>query len=82
MQVADSVPADSVLLAEALIEPIPPFYTLWNDSALSDLEMRSLEWNLRWLDTTDCISLHDTVTLPDSVYKARLQALPCVIELP
>ena len=81
MQVADSVVADSIV-PDTIIEPIPPFYLSWNDSTLSDLEMRSLEWSLRWLDTTDCVSLHDTVTLPDSVYKARLQALPCVIELP
>ena len=44
--------------------------------------MRALDWSLRWLDTTDCVVLHDTTTLPDSVYMARLQALPCVIELP
>ena len=82
MQVADSVPTDTLALTEAIVEPIPPFYLSWNDSALSDIEMRSLEWSLGWLDTTDCVSLHDTVVLPDSVYKARLQALPCVIELP
>lgn len=82
LQVADSVPADSIMPEEVIVEPIPPFYLSWSDSALSDIEMRSLEWSLRWLDTTDCISIHDTVTLPDSVYKARLQALPCVIELP
>ena len=81
LQVADSVPADSISV-EVIVEPQPPFYLSWDNSSLSDLEMRSLDWNLRWLDTTDCVSLHDTVTLPDSVYKARLQALPCVIELP
>ena len=64
------------------ITPLQPFSTLWNDSDLTDIELRSLDWSLQWLDTTDCVAVHDTTTLPDSVYKARLQALPCVIELP
>lgn len=73
---------DSLELAEDTIVPVRPFYELWNDSDLTDIEMRALDWSLRWLDTTDCVATHDTTTLPDSVYKARLQALPCVIELP
>ena len=73
--------ADSLASEEAII-PIVPYYQNWQNSDLSDLETRSLEWSLRWLDTTDCLATHDTTTLPDSVYKARLQALPCVIELP
>lgn len=51
-------------------------------SALSDLEIRWFDYALQWIDTTDCVAAHDTTTLPDSIYKARLQALPCVIELP
>ncbi len=83
LQVADSsVLEDSIALADTIIVPIRPFYELWNDSDLTDLEMRALDWSLQWLDTADCIALHDTTTLPDSVYKARLQALPCVVELP
>ena len=74
------VPTDTILMDT--ITPIIPFYQLWNDSDLTDIEMRALDWSLQWLDTTDCIAVHDTTTLPDSVYKARLQALPCVIELP
>ncbi|MBQ7632329.1 MAG: transglycosylase SLT domain-containing protein [Paludibacteraceae bacterium] len=55
----------------------------WTDTAsLTDIEWRTLEWCLSWIDTTECVAVHDTTTLPDSVYKARLQALPCVIELP
>ena len=73
---------DSLEMVIDTIVPIPPYYTRWSDSTLSDIEMRALDWSLRWLDTTDCIAVHDTTTLPDSVYKARLQALPCVIELP
>ena len=76
----DTILVDT-LLADTIV-PVVPFYTLWNDSDLTDIEMRALDWSLQWLDTTDCIALHDTTTLPDSVYKARLQALPCVIELP
>lgn len=72
---------DSILLSDSFALT-QPFYSLWNDSDLTEIEMRSLNWSLRWLDTTDCVAVHDTTTLPDSVYKARLQALPCVIELP
>ncbi len=76
MQVADSTSEEDTVVI------VPPYYTRWSDSVLTDLELRTLDWSLRWLDTTDCITLHDTTTLPDSVYKARLQSLPCVIELP
>lgn len=73
---------DSIEVAEDTIVPLVPYYKQWNDSDLTDIEWRALDWSLRWLDTTDCVSVHDTTTLPDSVYKARLQALPCMIELP
>lgn len=74
---------DSLEIApEDTIIPIEPYYKQWNDSDLTDVEMRALDWSLRWLDTTGCTAEHDTTTLPDSVYKARLQAMPCVIELP
>ena len=82
MTIDSLVLLDSLELAEDTIIPVRPFYEAWNDSNLTDIEMRALDWSLRWLDTTDCVVLHDTTTLPDSVYKARLKALPCVIELP
>ena len=82
MTIDSLVLLDSLELAEDTIIPVRPFYEAWNDSDLTDIEMRALDWSLRWLDTTDCVAVHDTTTLPDSVYKARLQALPCVIELP
>ena len=37
---------------------------------------------LAWLDTTECHSDTIITELPDSVYKARLQSLPFVIEVP
>ena len=77
MQAADSIIAD-----EDTILPLVPYYKLWNDSDMTDVEWRTLDWCLNWLDTTECVAVHDTTILPDSVYKARLQALPCVIELP
>ena len=82
MTIDSLVLLDSLELAEDTIIPVRPFYEAWNDSDLTDIEMRALDWSLRWLDTSDCVAVHDTTTLPDSVYKARLQALPCVIELP
>ncbi|MBR4704926.1 MAG: transglycosylase SLT domain-containing protein [Paludibacteraceae bacterium] len=81
LPLTDSIPVDSLILEDTIV-PIVPYYTQWVDSELTDLEMRALDWSLQWIDTTDCIAVHDTTTLPDSVYKARLQAMPCVIELP
>lgn len=68
-------------MADTLVlEPI--FLQQWSDSTLSDLDFRMMEWAMRWLDTTECVAYKDSIVLPDSVYKARLQALPCVVELP
>ena len=77
----DSIAIDSLVFMAAPLPPTP-YYTQWNDSELNDIEMRALDWSLRWLDTTNCTATHDTTALPDSIYKARLQALPCVVELP
>ena len=82
---ADSVLLDSIDQAiEAMADTITdsPFFPQSPDSALTDLDYRLLEWSIGWLDTAQCVVSPDTTTLPDSVYKARLQALPCVIELP
>ena len=71
--------ADSIMQADSIQQH---GFRTWSDSTLSEVDFRFMEWSLSWLDTTDCTSTRDTTTLPDSVYKARLQALPCVIELP
>lgn len=52
------------------------------DEPLDSIELRLFEWMMAGLDTTACTSLPDTAALPDSTYKRRLQALPCIIELP
>lgn len=71
--------ADSMLKADSVRRS----WRDWSeDTTLSELDYRLMEWSLRWLDTTDCTATRDTTTLPDEVYKARLQALPCVVELP
>lgn len=64
------------------IHPTIDYNAILNDSNLTDIEIKSMEWALQWIDTTDCVVIHDTTTLSDSIYKVRLQALPCVIELP
>ena len=73
---------DSIEIAEDTVIPIQPYYAQWKEQDLTDIEYRTLDWSLQWLDTTGCVASLDTASLPDSVYKARLQALPCVIELP
>ena len=70
--------ADSMLKADSVRRGA----RAWSDDMLNELDYNLLEWSLSWLDTTECTATRDTTTLPDSVYKARLQALPCVIELP
>ena len=70
--------ADSMMKADSVQRGV----RTWSDSTLSELDYRLMEWSLQWLDTTDCTATRDTTTLPASVYKARLQALPCVVELP
>lgn len=74
--------ADSLLVIEDTLPAIHLYYTGWNENEVTDIEMRALDWCMSWLDTTECTAVHDTTTLPDSVYKARLQDLRCVIELP
>ena len=73
---------DSIEIAEDTVIPILPYYAQWKEQNLTGIEYRTLDWSLQWLDTTGCVASLDTASLPDSVYKARLQALPCVIELP
>lgn len=73
---------DSIEIAEDTVIPVQPYYTQWKEQDLTDIEYRALDWALNWLDTTGCVASLDTASLPDSVYKARLMALPCVIELP
>lgn len=73
---------DNDSLTTTEIRPTIDYKAILNNSNLTEIELRSMEWAMQWLDTTDCIATHDTTTLSDSIYKARLQALPCVIELP
>lgn len=73
---------DNDSLTTTEIHPTIDYKAILNDSNLTEIELRSMEWALQWIDTSDCVVMHDTTTLSDSIYKARLQALPCVIELP
>ena len=49
------------------------------DSIAEDL---MLEESLAWLDTTGCTADAIITELPDSIYIARLQDLPFIIEMP
>ena len=86
VQPMDSIEQELELMADNIMsaDTIMCYdYSPWRSGdKLSELDFRLMEWSLSWLDTTDCVSTHDTTTLSDSVYKARLQAMPCVIELP
>ena len=73
---------DNDSLTTTEIRPTIDYKAILNDSNLTEIELRSMEWALQWIETSDCVVIHDTTTLSDSIYKTRLQALPCVIELP
>ncbi|MBQ0118255.1 MAG: transglycosylase SLT domain-containing protein [Bacteroidales bacterium] len=55
--------------------------TLFQDSVCVE-EQLSFDQTLAWIDTTACTSDTVIIDLPDSVYKARLQELPFVVEVP
>ena len=65
--------AADTLKAEATLQPEEP---------ADSIDIRLFEWMLAGLDTTPCLSAPDTSELPDNMYKQRLQALPCIVELP
>lgn len=74
----DTIP---VLTADAL--PVDTMgLELVEDQPLDSIDLRLFEWMLAGLDTTPCIAAPDTIALADSTYKHRLQALPCIVELP
>ena len=52
------------------------------DEPLDSLDLRLFDWMMAGLDTTPCSGTPDTSMLADTTYKRRLQALPCIVELP
>lgn len=52
------------------------------DASLDSIDIRLFDWMMAGLDTTACAGSPDTAMLADSTYKRRLQALPCIVELP
>jgi len=48
----------------------------------TEIDKALLEWGFDWLDTTACTAYRDTASVPDSVYRSRLECLPNVIPMP
>ncbi len=69
-----TAPTDSILAL-----PIDSAAEARQDSIAEDI---FFDEALAWLDTIPCTSDTIILTMPDSVYKARLQSLPFVIEVP
>ena len=87
MRAEDSIPVlatDSALLADSITAPADSLAALTPavDEPLDSLELRLFEWMWAGLDTSSCFGALDTIALADSIYKQRLQALPCIVELP
>ena len=76
-----NLPADSIDVAMVDTLPIEDTIAANTLDTLVDLPL-FFDEALAWLDTTECTSDTLITELPDSVYKARLQALPFVIEVP
>ena len=74
MQSEDSIPA---LEPDSTHSDVTVYET-----ELDSVDLRLFEWMLAGLDTTPCVTMPDTTMLADSTYKRRLQALPCIVELP
>ena len=71
------VKVDSIIANEN--DPIDTLAQALQDSLAQDL---FFDQQLAWVDSSSCTSDTIILSFPDSVYKARLQALPFVIEVP
>lgn len=76
------LPPDTLVAADTLPAPAPLAQEDTLALQLTDLDFLRMDWAMAWIDTTECDAEVLQQPLPDSVYIARLQALPCVIELP
>lgn len=63
-------------------DTLPAITSELDDESLDSIDIKLFEWLMAGLDTTACVGSPDTAVLADSIYKQRLQALPCIIELP
>ena len=75
----DSVPANVAGSDAAVVEMVAEQVA---DEPMDSIELRYFDWMMAGLDTSTCVGTPDTVALADSTYKYRLQALPCIVELP
>ena len=81
-QLTDSLTTDSLFRQNFATDSII-LDSLMTDSITADIDSLALiEEALAWLDTTGCTADDIIIDLPDSVYKARLQDLPFIIEMP
>lgn len=79
---AQEVTSDTTFAALPDTVPASQSDTLIADSLTAVELPQFFDEALAWIDTTECESDTIITDLPDSVYKARLQALPFVVEVP
>ncbi len=84
--VADQVDSTEMLLLDELIEQVDAADTIRSVSLqyqLTDIDCRLVDWAMEWLDTTACESTpQEAVSLSEAEVRAKLAALPCIIEMP
>jgi len=80
----DDVDSTEMMMLDRLIEQeqLDESETVTLHYQLTDLDCRLVDWAMEWLDTTACESAQQTVTLTEEEMRAKLKALPCVIEMP
>ena len=82
--VSDGVDSTELLMLDQLIEQID---TVETPSPLvnyvpTELDCNLVDWALSWLDTTACETAQQPVVLSEAEVRAKLAALPCIIEMP
>lgn len=82
--IAEEVDSTEVMMLEELTrqeDSIVVQPALYNYQ-FSDIDCRLVDWAMAWLDSTECESSPEKVTLSEEEMRAKLAALPCIIEMP
>ena len=82
--VHDAVDSTEMVMLDDLIEKVDAEDSLQATHyyQLTDLDCRLMDWAMEWLDTTACEAATQPIVLSEAEVRAKLAALPCIIEMP